>query len=98
MITIDYIKKNALPHDISGGKRMILYNEKYVLSIVGGTKGLYGDFENDFEVAIIDPLNKEFITKLFFPENGDDVVGYLSCEELEKIANTLFKEDNFQVR
>ena len=98
MITIDFIKQNALPHTISGGKKLVLYNEKYVLSIVGGVKGLYGDFENDFEVAIIDPLNKEFITKLFFPENGDDVVGYLSCEEVEKIANTLFKVGSFQVR
>ena len=75
MITIDYIKKHSKPHDVSGGRRINLYNDKYVLSIVGGAQGLYGDFEEDFEIAIIDPTTKDFITKLFIPENGDDVVG-----------------------
>lgn len=98
MITIDYIQKNALPHSVSGGKRISLYNERYVMSIVGGARGLYGDFEDDFEVAIIDPVTKEFITKLFFPENADDVVGYMDRDGVEKILNTLFKEGSFQVR
>jgi len=98
MITIDFIKKNSQPHGVSGGRRINLYNYKYVLSIVGGAQGLYGDFEEDFEIAIIDPITKEFITKMFIPENGDDVVGYMKSEEVEKIANTLFKEGSFQVR
>lgn len=98
MITIDFIKKIAQKHGISGGKRTNLYNDKYILSIVGGASGLYGDFEEDFEVAIIDPASKDFITKLFFPENGDDIVGYMKKEDVEKIANTLFKDGGFQVR
>jgi hypothetical protein len=98
MITIDFIKENAKPHSVSGGKRISFYNDKYILSIVGGSKGLYGDFEEDFEVAIIDPQSKDFITKLFFPENGDDVVGYMNKEDVEKIVNSIFKEGSFQVR
>lgn len=98
MITLDYIKANAKPHGISGGKRINLYNEKYILSIVGGARGLYGDFEDDFEVAIIDPKTKDFITKLFYPDNSEDVIQYLGKEDLEKILNTLFKEGSFQVR
>ncbi len=53
MITIDYIKKRSQPHDVSGGRRINLYNDKYVLSIVGGAQGLYGDFEEDFEIRYI---------------------------------------------
>lgn len=98
MITIDFINKNSQPRDDCGGRRISLYNDKYILSIVGGAQGLYGDFVDDFEIAIIDPMTKEFITKLFFTENGDDVVGYMNKEDVEKIANTLFKEGSFQVR
>lgn len=97
MITIDFIKKNSQRHGVSGGRRTSLCNAKYTLSIVGGAQGLYGDFEDDFEIAIIDPTTKEFITKLFIPENGDDVVGYMKAEDVENIANTLFKEGSFQV-
>lgn len=97
MITVDFIQKNAKPHNV-GGFRINLYNDKYSLSIVGGASGLYGDFKEDFEVAIIDPVTGDFITKLFFPENGDDVVGYMNKEDLERITNTLFKEGSFQVR
>lgn len=98
MITIDFIKENAKPHGVTGGKRVNLYNDKYILSIVGGTNGLYGDFEKDFEIAIIDEVSKEFVTKFFFPEIGDDVVGYMPVEDVEKIANILFKDGGFQVR
>jgi len=46
----------------------------------------------------MDTQNGEFITKLFFPENSDDVVGYLEAKKVEEIANTLFKNYSFQVR
>lgn len=97
MITIDFIKSHASEHSPLGGKRICLQNEKYLLSIVGGRSGLYGDFEEDFEIAIIDPVTREFITNLFFPEDSSDVIGYLPGDEVEKIANTLFKNKNFQV-
>ena len=97
MITIDFIKSNSKPHPVSGGKQTVIHNEKYVFSIVGGRQGLYGDFETDFEIAIIDPTNREFITKLFFDGLYDDIVGYASVEEVERVANLLFKE-NFQVK
>jgi hypothetical protein len=45
----------------------------------------------------MDRQNGEFITKLFFPENSDDVVGYLEAEKVVEIANTLFKNYSFQV-
>jgi len=98
MISIDYIQDNSKPLGVLGGKRITFYNDKYILSIVGGAMGLYGDFEENFEVAIIDPQTGNFITKLFYPDNSDDVIPYLSEEKVEKILNTLFKEGGFQVR
>ncbi len=73
MITIDYIKKHSQPHDVSGGRRINLYNDKYILSIVGGAQGLYGDFEEDFEIAIIDPTTKDFSDSDFLLAMGDPV-------------------------
>jgi hypothetical protein len=97
MITIDFIKTNSKEHGPLGGKQTVLHNEKYILSIVGGRSGLYGDFENDFEMAVIDPVTKEFITKLFFDNLSDEVIPYAEPEEVERVANLLFKDD-FQVR
>ena len=96
MITIKDIIENAKPHMIEGGKMLRLANDKYILSIVGGASGLYGDFEKDFEVAIMDTKNGEFITKLFYPENSDDVIGYLESDKVLEIANSLFKNYSFQ--
>lgn len=95
-MTIEDIINNSIPHAIGGGRITRLSNEKYILSIVGGESGLYGDFEKDFEIAIMDTKNGEFITKLFFPENSDDVVGYLEAEKVVEIANSLFKNYSFQ--
>ena len=96
MITIKDIIDNAKPHMIEGGKMLRLSNDKYILSIVGGASGLYGDFEKDFEIAIMDTKNGEFITKIFYPENSDDVVGYLEAEKVVEIVNSLFKNYSFQ--
>jgi hypothetical protein len=96
MITIDNIIKWAKPHPLDGGKMTRLHNKEIELSIVGGRSGLYGDFENDFEVAVIDRKNGEFVTKFFKPELSDDVIGYMKKEDLEEFANQIFQK-GFQV-
>jgi hypothetical protein len=75
-----------------------IFNHKYELSIVGGRQGLYGDFEKTFEIAVFDTQDRRFITKFFFPENGHDVVGYVSGGDLEEFSNVLFRNGDFQVR
>jgi hypothetical protein len=59
---------------------------KYVVSIVGGRQGLYGDFETTFEVAIIENNTGVFVTKLFCG-GGADVLGHQSVDSVESILN-----------
>lgn len=99
MITIEDIKSWSKPHPNGDGGRMTnIFNNKYELSIVGGAKGLYGDFDETFEVAIFDSKDRNFVTMYFFPENGDDVVGYMKAENLEELVNSIFRNNGFQVR
>jgi hypothetical protein len=99
MITIEDIKSWSKPHPIGDGGRITnIFNSKYELSIVGGRKGLYGDFDNTFEVAILDTKNGNFVTRYFFPELDDDVIGFLNAEKLEELVNSIFRNNGFQVR
>jgi hypothetical protein len=98
MITYNDILVNSTDHYSVGGKITVLKNEKFILSIVGGTSGLYGDFVDDFELAVIDTTTKEFITRIFFSESNDDVMAYVPKERMVEIVNILFKEPCFQVR
>jgi len=38
------------------------------------------------------------MTRFFHPEGGDDVIPYMSGEELEELVNRLIKDKDFQVR
>lgn len=96
MITIKNIIEWSKPHPLDGGKMTRIYNDEIEFSIVGGRSGLYGDFENDFEVAIIDKKSGDFITKFFYPEGSDDVIGYMKLEDVEKLVNQVFGK-GFQV-
>ena len=101
MITIQDIQKWSRPHPVVKGGRMTnIFNSKYELSIVGGggKRGLYGDFENDFEIAVFSTKSREFVTRFFFSDNPHDVVGHLGSAELEEFVNSIFRNDNFQVR
>lgn len=99
MITIKDIISYSKPHAnrMEGARQTVLSDGNVVLSIVGGAKGLYGDFENDFEVAIIDETTRDFVTKYYVPEANDDVLGYQDSTQVEHLANLLFKKD-FQVK
>jgi len=98
MITIQDIVLHSKPHPnmMEGARQTILKDDNVVLSIVGGAQGLYGDFEKDFEVAILDNNSREFVTKYYVSDAGDDVLAYQDSEQVEYIANLLFKK-GFQV-
>ena len=96
MITIENIIEWSKPHPLDGGRMTRIHNDEIEFSIVGGRSGLYGDFKDDFEVAVIDKKNGEFVTKFFKPELNDDVIGYMKKEDLEEFVNQIFKK-GFQV-
>jgi hypothetical protein len=102
MITIDDIKKWAKPHPAtvfrsSNGKQTRFGNRKVEFSIVGGDIGLYGDFKNTFEVAIFDMESRDFITRFFYPETNDDVISYMSSDEVEKLVNSVVKREDLSI-
>ena len=99
MITIKDIIGFSKPQPVVEGGRVVrIGNDNVEFSIVGGARGLYGDFINDFELAIFDKKNGEFVTKFFYPEASDDVIGYMSGEDVESLVNKVFKDKDFQVR
>jgi hypothetical protein len=101
MITIEDIISYSKPHPHSGdegGKQTIIGNDKIMFSIIGGARGLYGDFVDTFEVAIFDTQTGEFRTQFFHPEAGDDVIAYMAKDLVEDLVNRLIKNKDFQVR
>jgi len=97
MITGENIIEWSKPHPLEGGKMTRIYNDEIEFSIVGGRSGLYGDFENDFEVAILDRKTGDFRTRFFKPELSDDVIGYMPKDELLEFLNQILGK-SFQVR
>lgn len=93
---IDWSKPHK--NNLEGAKHTILETKDLTISIVGGSKGLYGDFVEDFEIAIWENKNQEFRTKFFFPDSGDDVLPYQSKEQLEEVVNLVIGNNNFQVK
>jgi hypothetical protein len=88
-LTIEHIVKNSEPHPTAimraGDSRV--YREEigdYILSIVGGGTGLYGDFIDTFEVALIDSITGNFITGLY-SQRGDEVLGWASIDEINEL-------------
>lgn len=99
MITIEQIIEWSKPHPIGGDSKVTRIDTNAIgFSIVGGGPGLYGDFENDFEVAIFDNESGEFMTRFFYPDGQDDIIPYMKGKDLEKLVNRLIKGNDFQVR
>ena len=96
MITIENIIEWSKPHSLKGGRMTRIHNNEIEFSIVGGTSGLYGDFKDDFEVAVIDRKKGNFVTKFFKPESKDDVIPYMGKKDLEEFVNQMFQK-GFQV-
>jgi len=88
-LTVEHIRKNSKPHPTAmmrGGDARIYREEigDYILSIVGGGQGLYGDFIKTFEVALIDHFTGNFVTGAY-SLRGDDVLGFATIDEINKL-------------
>jgi len=102
MITIKEIKKWSKPHPMSkhlGGEGRIsrFGNKEVEFSIVGGDRGLYGDFEKTFEVAIFDRKSNKFVTRFFYPEATDDVIPYMDAKKVEELVNSVIKREDLSI-
>jgi hypothetical protein len=98
MITIQNIIDWSKRHPSCNGRATVIYNSVVGFSIVGGDKGLYGDFVNTFELAILNTETGGYLTKFFYPEGDNDVIAYMSGEKLCKLINKVIKNNDFQVR
>lgn len=96
-MTIDNIIEYSKPHPngMPDGRQTILSDGNVIMSIVGGARGLYGDFKENFEVALIDQETRNFVTK-YYVDASDDVLAYVEGEEILKLVETVFKK-GFQV-
>jgi len=93
-LTKEHIIQNSKPHGMASSglqnyRNARQYTEKvgnYTLSIVGGCDGLYGNFKNTFEVALIDDNNGEFVTSKYSSgTKSDDVLGHATIDEINDL-------------
>jgi len=92
MYTYQDILALAKSHPTGEGKHTIVENGDYIVSIVGGRQGLYGDFIDTFEVAIIRKSDGEFVSGEFFPdysETPNGVMPYISREQMLEVVNKM---------
>jgi len=96
MYTYQDILDKAKPHGISeNGKHTLIETQDHKVSIVGGRMGLYGDFVNTFEVAIIRNSDGEFVSGEFFPEYSDSmgqVMPHISKEQMLEVVNKMVEK------
>jgi hypothetical protein len=90
MYTWKDIFKNAAEHPVGNGAMQSTIEIKgYLVSIVGGSIGLYGNFFDTFEVAII--KDGDFVTNDIL-KNGDDVAPYMTIDDVVELLNKLENE------
>lgn len=97
-ISIQHIQKNALMHPMSIDG--FFYNAKqykelvgdYEISIVGGSNGLYGDFQTTFEVAVIDSKSGEFVTESFSKKAYGGVLAHGSIEDVNEVYHNVYSK------
>jgi hypothetical protein len=87
--TIEDIFEMKQPHPL-GGYQTSIDMGKYVISIVGGGRGLYGDFKTTFELAVIDQKSGDFVTQKLIPSADGEVMGWVDKEQLMDIINSIF--------
>jgi hypothetical protein len=86
LLTHEILKAQAKNHLLGGGYQFTEKIGDYTLSIVGGNSGLYGDFINDYEVALIDNTDGRFVTGLYGPRGeSDGVMAYANIEEINEL-------------
>jgi len=95
MITFEDILKKSETHLINGGRMVRYETPDIIISIVGGGAGLYGDFNETFEVALIDKKSGDFISDTLYSEYSDsmgEIMPHITREQMLKVVNELMRE------
>lgn len=81
-------------HPIKNGGVMsqMKLDNGYTISVVGGAKGLYGDGETTFEVAMFDRLNE-----MIMLSEHDQVLGWQTKEEIDQIMEKFNNQKPIEV-
>lgn len=87
-ITLEFILNSAIPQSPLGGKQTKIQRGNFLVSIVGGRNGLYGDFETTFEVTVYD-MYGNFVTDKVIPSATGPVIGWVDKEHLLEMINTI---------
>jgi hypothetical protein len=86
LLTPEILMSEAKVHPLGKGYQYTENIGDYTLSIVGGTNGLYGDFINDYEVALIDNTDGRFVTGFYGPKGETDgVMSYATIDEINQL-------------
>jgi len=48
-------------------------------------------------VAIFDVQTRDFITRFFYPDASDDVIGWMKSDEVEKLVNSVIKREDLSI-
>ena len=89
-LTVEILKNEAKTHPLGKGYQFTEEIGDNTLSIVGGFSGLYGDFENTFEVALIDNTNGRFVTGLYgYEVQSDGVMLYATIDDINKLYQNI---------
>lgn len=94
MITFEQVLEKSQPHPVGEGRMVRYETPQLIISIVGGRQGLYGDFNESFEMAIIDKKSNDFISDKLYSEYCDSsgqIMPYVTREQMLKVVNELVK-------
>lgn len=97
MITIKDIIGWSKPHPLGEGRMSRFGNKHITFSIVGGMRGLYGDFKKTFEVAIFDNETNNFVTRIFYHETDDDVIPHMTADKVEELVNSVIRREDLSI-
>lgn len=89
-LTDEIIQSEAKIHPMGKGYQFTEDIGDYTLSIVGGAMGLYGNFKDTYEVALIDNTDGRFVTSFFGPRPyGDEVMPYANIDEINRLYDMI---------
>jgi hypothetical protein len=89
MITIEKIKKHSKSHRFNKKIKICCFGNEYLFFSVTGGDMTHGDFEDYFEVAILDQNSGNFITDYFYSDCNLGVIERMSADDLVSLANTV---------